>query len=102
MTTSEDSNENVIMASFDDILEEVYKVFKERKKAQEEKKMHVLLTCYVKDRHGSITQIKEHVLPPIDSAKEVHTEKVPHPSTSVTPGMSLLCFLSILNSLGTW
>jgi hypothetical protein len=30
-------------------------------------------------------QIKEPILPPIDSTKEVHTAKVSHPSTSVTP-----------------
>jgi hypothetical protein len=29
MSTSEISNENVMMASFDDMLEEVYKVFEE-------------------------------------------------------------------------
>jgi hypothetical protein len=32
-----------------------------------------------------VTQIKEPVLPLIDSTKEVHTAKVLHPSTSVTP-----------------
>jgi hypothetical protein len=85
MSTSEISNENIIMASFDDVPEEVHKAFKECKKAREEKEMQELLACYVKDHRGSITQIKEPVLPPIDSAKEVHTAKVSHPSTSVTP-----------------
>jgi hypothetical protein len=47
--------------------------------------MQELLACYVKDHCGSITQIKEPVLPRIDYAKEVHTAKVSHPSTSVTP-----------------
>jgi hypothetical protein len=47
--------------------------------------MQELLACYAKDRRGSITQIKEPVLPPIDPAKEVHTAKVSHPSTFVTP-----------------
>jgi hypothetical protein len=84
MSTSEISNENVIMASFNDVPEEVPKAFEERKKAREEE-MQELLACYVKDCRGSITQIKEHVLPLIDSTKEVHTVKVLHPSTSVTP-----------------
>jgi hypothetical protein len=47
--------------------------------------MQELLACYVKDHHGSVTQIKELVLPPIDPTKEVHTTKVLHSSTSVTP-----------------
>jgi hypothetical protein len=47
--------------------------------------MQELLACYMKDHHGSITQIKEPILPPTDYAKEVHKAKVPHPSTSVTP-----------------
>jgi hypothetical protein len=73
------------MSSFDDVPEEVHKVFEECKKAREEKELHELLACYVKDRHGSITQIKESVLPPIDHMKEVHTGKVLHSSTSITP-----------------
>jgi hypothetical protein len=85
MSTFEISNENVIMASFDDLPEEVCKAFEECKKAREEKEMHELLACYAKDCRGSTTQIRERVLPPIDSAKEVHTAKVSHPSTSVTP-----------------
>jgi hypothetical protein len=72
MSMSEISNENVIKASFDDML------------AREEKEMHGLLVCYAKDRGGSITQIKESVLPPIDSTKEVHTAKVSYPSTAIT------------------
>jgi predicted small metal-binding protein len=71
MTTFEISDKNVIMASFDDMQEEVHKAFEECKKAQEEKEMQELLACYAKDRHNSVTQIKEHVLPPIDSTKEV-------------------------------
>jgi hypothetical protein len=47
--------------------------------------MQELLACYAKDRRGSITQIKEPILPPIDPAKEVHTAKVSHPSTFATP-----------------
>jgi hypothetical protein len=39
MPTSEISYENVIKASFDDVPEEVRKVFKERKKSREEKEM---------------------------------------------------------------
>jgi hypothetical protein len=74
------------MASFNDVPEEVHKAFEERKKAPEEKEMHELLACYTKDHRGSITQIKEPVLPLIDSAKEVHTTKVSHPSTSVPRG----------------
>jgi hypothetical protein len=85
MTTSKISDKNVIMASFNDVLEEVRKAFEECKKAREEKEMQELLASYMKDHRGSITQIKEPVLPPIDSAKEVHTAKVSHPSTSVTP-----------------
>jgi hypothetical protein len=73
------------MSSFDDVPEEVHKVFEECKKAREEKELHELLACYVKDRRGSITQIKELVLPPIDHMKEVHTGKVLHSSTSITP-----------------
>jgi hypothetical protein len=75
------NNENVIMASFNDMLEEVCKAFEESKKTLE---MQELLACYAKDRRRSITQIKELILPPIDSTKEVHTAKVSHPSTSVT------------------
>jgi hypothetical protein len=101
MTTSEVSNENIAMASFDDVPEEVRKEFEECKKAREEE-MQELLACYVKDRRGAITQIKELILPPIDSTKKVHIAKVPHPSTSITPRMSPLCFLSMLNLLGTW
>jgi hypothetical protein len=84
MTTSEISDKNVIKASFDDVPKEVRKVFEECKKAQE-KEMQKLGACYVKDHRGSITQIKEPVLPPIDYTKEVHIAKVSHPSTSVTP-----------------
>jgi inorganic pyrophosphatase/exopolyphosphatase len=97
MTTSKVINENVITALFDDVLEEVCKAFKERKKAQAEKEMQELLAFYMKDRHGSVTQIMELVLPPIDSTKEVHIAKVSHPSTSVTPEDVSLCFLSMLN-----
>jgi hypothetical protein len=57
MTTSEINDKNVIMASLDDVPEEVCKVFEECKKAREEKEMQELLTCYVKDHRGSITQI---------------------------------------------
>jgi hypothetical protein len=85
MSTSEISDRNIIMASFDDVPEEVRKAFEERKKPQEEKEMHELLACYAKDHRGSITQIKEPILPPINYAKEVHTVMVSHPSTSVTP-----------------
>jgi hypothetical protein len=84
MSTSEINDKNVVMASFDDVSEEVYKMFEECKKAQEEE-MQELLACYAKDRRGSITQIKEHVLSPIDSMKEVHTTQVSHPSTSLNP-----------------
>jgi hypothetical protein len=83
MATSEISNENVVTKLFNDVLKEVCKAFDECKKAREEKEMHELLACYAKDHHGSVTQIKE--LPPIDSTKEVHTTKVLHPSTTVTP-----------------
>jgi hypothetical protein len=61
MTTSEISNDNVVMASFDDVPEEVRKAFEECKKAREEKEMHELLACYAKDHHGSVTQIKKSV-----------------------------------------
>jgi hypothetical protein len=47
--------------------------------------MQELLACYAKDHRGSITQIKEHVLPPIESTKEVYIAKVLDPSTSVNP-----------------
>jgi hypothetical protein len=60
-------------------------VFEKRKKAQEEKEIQKLLACYAKDRRYSITQIKEPIHPPVDSTKEVHTTKVLHPSTFVTP-----------------
>jgi hypothetical protein len=85
MTTSEISEKNIIMASFDNVSEEVHKAFEERKKAQEEKEMQELLACYMKDRRGSVTQIKKPILPPIDSTKEVHTAQVSHPSTFVSP-----------------
>jgi hypothetical protein len=85
MSTSKISNKNAIMASFDDVPEEVCKAFEEHKKAQDEKEMQELLACYTKDRRGSITQIKEPILPPIDYTKEVHTTKVSHLSTFVTP-----------------
>jgi hypothetical protein len=52
--------------------EKVRKAFEERKKAREEKEMQELLACYMKDHRGSVTQIKEPILPPIDSTKEVH------------------------------
>jgi hypothetical protein len=64
---------------------EVCKAFKECKKGQEEKEMQELFACYVKDHRGSITQIKESILPLIDYTKEVHTAKVSHPSTSIIP-----------------
>jgi hypothetical protein len=101
MITFEISDKNVVTTSFNDMLKEVRKAFEECKKAREEKEMQELLACYVKDRPSSITQIREHVLPLIDPTKEVHTAKVSHPSTSVTPRMSPLCFSSMLNSLGT-
>jgi hypothetical protein len=85
MTTSEIGDKNIIMALFDDVPKEVRKAFEERKKAREEKEMQKLPACYAKDHRGSVMQIKELVLPPIDSTKEVHTMKVSHRSTSVTP-----------------
>jgi hypothetical protein len=85
VSTSEISDNNNVMASFDDVSEEVRKAFEECKKAREEKVMQELLACYMKDHHVSIMQIMEPVLPPVDYAKEVHTVKVLHPSTSVTP-----------------
>jgi hypothetical protein len=85
MSTFEISDKNVVMASLDDVPEEVRKAFEERKKSREVKEMQELLARYVKDCRGSVTQIKEPVLPLIDSTKEVHTAKVSHPSTSVTP-----------------
>jgi hypothetical protein len=39
MSTSEISNENIIMTSVNDMLEEVRKAFVERQKAREEKEM---------------------------------------------------------------
>jgi hypothetical protein len=39
MSTSEISDKNGIMASFDNMMEEVCKAFKERKKTREEKEM---------------------------------------------------------------
>jgi hypothetical protein len=99
MSTSEISNENVIMSSFNDVPEEVHKAFEERKKAREEMQE---LECYAKDRHGFVTQIKEPVLLSIDFMKEVHTVKVLNSSTSVPPRIFPLCFLRTLNSLGTW
>jgi hypothetical protein len=97
MSTFEISDKNVVMASFDDVSKEVRKMFEERKKAREEKEMQELLACYMKDHRGSITQIKEHVLPLIDYAKEVHTAKpatfaTTHPTTpssSATPSTSV-------------
>jgi hypothetical protein len=96
MSTFEISDKNVVMASFDDVSKEVRKMFEEHKKAREEKEMQELLACYMKDRRGSITQIKEHVLPLIDYAKEVHTAKPATfatihptaPSSSATPSTS--------------
>jgi hypothetical protein len=46
--------------------------------------MQELLAYYVKDHHDAVMQIKELVLPLIESMKEVHIAKVSHPSTSVT------------------
>jgi hypothetical protein len=54
MTTFEISDK-IIVASFDDVPEEVRKAFKECKKAQEEKEMQEILACYAKDRRGSMT-----------------------------------------------
>jgi hypothetical protein len=85
MSTSEVSNENVIMASFDDMSEEVRNAFEECNKAQEEKEMQELLTCYTNDHRSSVTQIKQPILPSIDSMKEVHTVKVLNSSTPITP-----------------
>jgi hypothetical protein len=102
MSTFEISNENVIMASYEDMPKEIRNVFEERKKAREEKEMQELLACYTKDHRSSITQIKDPVLLRIDSTKEVHTTKVSNLSTYVTPRMSPLCFPSTINSLGTW
>jgi hypothetical protein len=84
MSTSEISDKNIVMASFDDMPDEVRKAFEERKKAREEKEMQELLSCYTKYHRGSVMQIKEPVLPLIDSTKEVHTTKVLHSSTSAT------------------
>jgi hypothetical protein len=84
MTTSEVSNENGVTTLFNDVPEEVHKAFEECKKARAEE-MQELLACYAKDRHDSVTQIKGLVLPLINYAKEIHTVKVSHPSTSLTP-----------------
>jgi hemoglobin-like flavoprotein len=84
MSTSEISDKNVVMASFDDVPEEVHKAVEELKKALE-KEMQELLACYEKDRRSSIMQIRELILSLINYAKEVHTAKVSHPSISVTP-----------------
>jgi hypothetical protein len=85
MSTFEISDKNAIMAWFDNVPGEVCKAFEERKKSREEKEMQQLLACYAKDHRGFVTQIKEHVLPLINSMKEVHTVHLSHPSTSVTP-----------------
>jgi hypothetical protein len=85
MSTSGISDKNVVIASFDDVPEEVRKAFEEHKKARGEKEMQELLACYAKDHRGSVTHIKEPILPPIGSTKEVHIAQVSHPSTSVTP-----------------
>jgi hypothetical protein len=61
MPASEISNENIIVASFDYMPEEVRKAFKQHKKSREEE-MQELLACYTKDHCGSITQIKEPIL----------------------------------------
>jgi hypothetical protein len=68
MSTSEIGVKNIVMASFDDVPKEVCKAFEERKKAREEKEMQERM----KMQEGSITQIKELFLPPINSMKEVH------------------------------
>jgi hypothetical protein len=90
------------MALFDNVLEEIRKTFEEHKKAREEKEIHELLSYYAKDRRGSITQINEPVLPPINSTKEVHTTRYHIHLPLSPPRMSLLCFPSMLNSIGTW
>jgi hypothetical protein len=72
------------MASFDDVPEAARKAFEEHKKAQEEE-MQEFFACFTKACRGSITQIKEPILPPIDSKREVCTTQVSDPSTSVTP-----------------
>jgi hypothetical protein len=48
MSTSEISNENIIMASFADMPEEVRKAFEERKKAREEKRCRNFLHAMLK------------------------------------------------------
>jgi hypothetical protein len=84
MSMSKISDKNIIVATFDDVPEEVCKAFEECKKARGEE-MSELLACYTKDHHGSIMQIKEPILPLIDSTKEVHTANVLHSSTFVSP-----------------
>jgi hypothetical protein len=101
MSTSEISDKNVVMASFDDVPEKVRKAFEECKKAREEKEMQELLTCYAKDHRGSITQIKELVLPPIDYTKRYTQQRYHIHLPLLPPKMSPLYFLSMLNLLET-
>jgi hypothetical protein len=49
-----------------------------------ERRRRCMSLCYTKDHRGSVTQIKEPILPPIDFTKEVYKEKVSDSSTSVT------------------
>ena len=61
------------------------KMYEEYKAAREEKEKLEFLSCFTKDRRGSVTKIKEPVLPPLDDTNKVHTAKVQNSSATVTP-----------------
>jgi hypothetical protein len=106
MSTSEINDKNVVMASFDDVPEEVRKAFEECKKAQEEKEMHELFACYAKDHQKIIVvpSCKSRSLFFLRSTPQKrYTQQRYHIHLPLSPlRMSLLCFLSLLNSVGIW
>jgi hypothetical protein len=60
---------------FQRVLQERRKAFKEELKANEEKEMQALLSCFKKDRQGEVTQIQGVVLPSV-KCKPIEIPKV--------------------------
>lgn len=71
--TSEISTTNIVMPSLEKLPKETRKTFlerrrapKEARKAREERELQEYLACFKKDHQGSISQVKEPVLPAAD------------------------------------
>ena len=82
MSSSEISNTNIIVTSWEEVPETARKAFKDQKRARDEEELKLkkprdeeelknFLSSFRKDRQGIVTQIKEVVLPSIDALEVI-------------------------------